>query len=149
MLAQTDNKDAQFDGEAMQRMAILEYIKAAQIFGRLQERVPGDDLAGKSGLRAGQIYMRANAHQQAIMALKRVLDNEAYDGPTLRAEAMYWAAKSYQVLREQMTAYALYKRLTYDYPESKWAAYARGELSQEALIRLEEQLEIERLEQGL
>lgn len=149
LLAQTDNKDAQFDGEAMRRMAMLEYIKAAQIFGRLQERFPGDDLAGKSGLRAGQIYMRANAHQQAIAALKRVLDNEAYDGPTLRAEAMYWAAKSYQVLREQMIAYSLYKRLTYDYPESKWAAYARGELSQEALILLEEKLEIERLEQGL
>ncbi len=149
LLAKTDDKDATFDGRAMRRMAKLEYIKAAQIFGRLQERFPGDDLAGKSGLRAGQIYMRANAHQQAIMALKRVLDNEAYDGPTLRAEAMYWVAKSYQVLQEQMIAYSLYKRLTYDYPESKWAAYARGELSQNALISLEEKLEIERLEQGL
>jgi hypothetical protein len=93
--------------------------------------------------------MRAGAHQQAIMTLKRVIDNESYDGPTVRSEAIYWAAKSYQVLREQMAAYALYKRLTYDFPESKWAAFARGELSQEALIRLEEQLEIDRLEQGL
>ena len=149
LLAREDDKDAQHDGTALQRMAVLEYLKAAQIFGRLQERFPGDDLAAKSGLRSGQIYMRANAHQQAIAALRRVIDNEGYDGPTIRAEAMYWAAKSHQVLREQMTAYSLYKRLTYDFPESQWAAYARGELSQEALIRLEEKLEIERLEQGL
>jgi TolA-binding protein len=149
MLAQVDDKDAQHDGTALQRMAQLEYLKAAQIFGRLQERFPGDDLAPKAGLRSGQTYMRANAHQQAILALKRVIDNEGYDGPTVRSEAMYWAAKSCQKLREQMTAYALYKRLTYDFPESKWAAYARGELSEEAMIRLEEKLEIDRLEQGL
>jgi outer membrane protein assembly factor BamD (BamD/ComL family) len=47
-----------------------------------------------------------------------------------------------------MAAYSMYKRLTYDFPESKWAAYARGQLSQGKLQKLENELEIERLEEG-
>ena len=52
----------------------------------------------------------------------------------------------YQDLRQQMAAYSTFKRLTYDFPESKWASYARAQLSQEALLKLETQLELERLE---
>ena len=39
---------------------------------------------------------------------------------------MYWMGMSYQDLRQQMAAYSTFKRLTYDFPESKWAAYARA-----------------------
>jgi hypothetical protein len=39
-----------------------------------------------------------------------------------------------------------FKRLTYDFPESKWAACARAQLSQESLLNLETKLELERLE---
>lgn len=49
-----EDKDAAFEGEALNRLAIAEYMKTAQIFSRLQERFPGDPLAGKAGLRAGQ-----------------------------------------------------------------------------------------------
>ena len=45
-----------------------------------------------------------------------------------------------------MAAYSIYKRLTYDFPESEWAAFARGQLSQEGLLDLESKLELERLE---
>ena len=46
------------------------------------------------------------------------------------------------------SAYSTFKRLTYDFPESKWAAYARGQLSQERMLKLENELELERLESG-
>ena len=59
LLEQEDDKDAQFEGQALQKMAEQEYIKTAQIFGRLQERFPTDSLAGQAGLRAGQSFMRA------------------------------------------------------------------------------------------
>ncbi|MBT8038224.1 MAG: tetratricopeptide repeat protein [Verrucomicrobiae bacterium] len=148
LLADVDNKDAQFKGAAKQVLAEREYIKTAQIFGRLQQRFPSDPLAGKAGIRAGQAYMRAKKHNEALAAFLHVVNDHAYDGKTLRSQGMYWAGMCYQSLRQPMAAYSIYKRLTYDFPESKWAAYARGQLSQGALQKLENELEIERLEQG-
>ena len=147
-LLKQEGKDALYEGEVLSRLAKAEYIKAAQIFERLQERFPSDDLAGKAGLRAGQIYMRAEDYGAAVKALQRVIDTEAYDGVTLRSEAMYWAGMSHQELSQPLLAYALFKRITYDFPESKWAAYARSQLSTEKMLILDRNLEIERLEGG-
>jgi outer membrane protein assembly factor BamD (BamD/ComL family) len=141
-----DDKDAAFEGAAMQKMAVAEYLKTAQIFGRLQERFPTDPLAGQAGLSAGQSFMRAGKNQEAVDALKRVTDEVSYDGPTIRAQAMYWSGMCYQKLRQPMAAYSHFKRLTYDFPESEWAAFARGQLSQDSMLDLEDKLELERLE---
>ena len=148
LLKMLEDKDAQYKGTALQKLSHLEYVKSAQIFARLQSRFPGHELAGKAGLRAGQIYMRALKYKDAITALMRVVNDENYDGATLRSEAMYWTARCHQTLNAQLSAYALYKRITYDFPESKWAAYARGQLSQESMLKLDQKLEIERLEDG-
>jgi tetratricopeptide (TPR) repeat protein len=148
LLAKTDDKDAQHEGTALRTLSRLEYVKAAQIFERLQTRFSDSELAGKAGLYAGQTYMRANEYKKAITALMRVVNDESYDGKILRSGAMYWSAKCHQKLNHLMEAYALYKRITYDFPESKWAAWARAELSEEKLLRLDQQLEIKRLEEG-
>ncbi len=141
-----DDKDADFEGQALNKMAIAEYLKTAQIFGRLQERFPTDPLAGQAGLSAGQSFMRAGKNQEAVDALKRVIDEPSYDGPAIRAQAMYWSGMCFQKLRQPMAAYSHFKRLTYDFPESEWAAFARGQLSQENMLSLEDNLELERLE---
>jgi outer membrane protein assembly factor BamD (BamD/ComL family) len=141
-----DDKDATFEGMALQKIAVAEYLKTAQIFGRLQERFPTDPLAGQAGLSAGQSFMRAGKNQEAVDALKRVTDDVSYDGPTIRAQAMYWSGMCYQKLRQPMAAYSHFKRLTYDFPESEWAAFARGQLSQDSMLNLEDKLEMERLE---
>ena len=143
-----DDKDAEHEGMALQKLSQLEYVKAAQIFERLQTRFPSHSLAGKAGLRAGQIYMRANEFEDAVKALMRVVNDESYDGPTLRSEAMYWAARSHDARNDAFAAYGLYKRITYDFPESKWAAYARAQLSTERLLNLDRDLEIKRLQEG-
>jgi len=148
LLEKKEDKDAQFEGIALQKMSVNEYLKAANIFGRLQERFPDHELAGKGGLYAGQAYMRAAKNQQAIAAFQRVINNESYDGPELRAQAMYWAGMCYENVKEPMAAYSLYKRLTFDFPESKWASYARAQLSQEGLLTLETQIETKRVEEG-
>ncbi|MFN5578000.1 MAG: tetratricopeptide repeat protein, partial [Akkermansiaceae bacterium] len=70
----------------------------------------------------------------------------SYDGPTIRAQAMYWSGMCYQKLKQPMAAYSHFKRLTYDFPESEWAAFARGQLSQDSMLDLEDKLEMERLE---
>lgn len=140
------NQDALFEGQAMQKLAEVEFLKTASIFGRLQERFPGNDLAGQAGLRSGQAYMRARRDQDALQAFQKVINEESYDGPKVRSQAMYWAGMCYQKLRQPMAAYAMFKRLTYDFPESEWAAFARAQLSQDAMIKLETDLELERLE---
>ena len=147
LLEKTDNKDAQFEGTAMQKMAVSEYLKAANIFAKLFERFPSHELAGTGGLRAGQSYMRAGANRQAVKILLQVANNESYNGPDIRAQSMYWAGMCYEALKEPMAAYSIYKRLTFDFPESKWASYARAQLSQDNLQGLETDLEIKRLEQ--
>lgn len=148
LLADEENKDDFFQGTALSKLSKLEYIKAAQIFERLQERFPSHELAGTAGLRAGQIYMRAEDLPAAIKALESVFNNQSYDGPSLRCEAMYWAGRCHTMTRQNLQAYSLFKRITYDFPESEWAAYARSQLSSEQMLRLDKQLEIERLEAG-
>lgn len=148
LLADTENKDAQFKGEALQTKANREYVKTAQIFGRLQQRFPSDPLAGKAGVSAGEAYMRAGKNEEALAAFLRVVNDQGYDGKTLRSRGMYWAGMCYQKLKREMAAYSIYKRLTYDFPESIWAAYARGQLSTGSLQKLENELEIDRLEDG-
>ncbi len=140
------DKNAQFEGQALQKMAVNEFIKTARIFGRLQERFPDHELAGQAGLRAGNAYFRATRYSEALTAFLRVIAEEDYDGVEVRAPAMYWAGMSYQHLRQPMAAYSIFKRLTYDFPESQWAAYARAELSKDSMIRLETDLELKRLE---
>ena len=99
-----------------------------------------------AGLRAGQAFMRADENRWALDVFDEVAGNESYDGPEVRAQAMYWAGMCHQAMRAEMAAYSTFKRLTYDFPESTWASYARGQLSTERLLRLETRLEIERLE---
>lgn len=141
LLAKQDDKEAQFQGRALEKMYIKEYLNSAELFSRLQERFPDHEMAGKSGLLAGQAFMRANQIREAASAFKSVFEHEAYDGPDVRAQAMYWAGKCYETLNEVMAAYAIYKRLTYDFPESQWAAYARGQLSGETLKNIDQRME--------
>ena len=68
--------------------------------------------------------------------------------PEVRARAMYWAGMCYDALREEMASYSIMKRVTYDFPESKWASFARSHLSTDKYIVLEEDLEIKRVEEG-
>jgi len=61
---------------------------------------------------------------------------------------LYWAGMCYEPLGEAMAAYSIYKRLTYDFPESKWAAYARSQLSSDRLLNIELEIEEKRVEEG-
>lgn len=143
--AETD-PEAKFQSEKLREEAIIEYLKTAKIFGRLHERFPSHELAGPAGLQAGESYMRAGQTQRALDTFLKVSRDQAYDGPKIRARAMYWAGTCYQKLRQPMAAFSIYKRLTYDFPESEWAKNAIGQLSQPGLADLESKLELERLE---
>lgn len=126
----------------LDQLSYPEFLKAAMVFSKLQERFPDDPLAGNAGLRAAQNLMRAHQYQQAIEQFEVVINNESYDDNEVRAQAIYWSGLAYERAVALMSedswksrgngtqaAYQLYRRVTFDFPDSKWAKYARGRLA--------------------
>ena len=75
----------------------------------------------------------------------QALDSGLALAPEIRAQAMYWCGDSFMKVSvpakegakpDQAAvaeAYRMFKKLTWDYPESKWAKFARGRLTESAL----------------
>jgi TolA-binding protein len=117
--------------EKLRLQAVDMFKTAAQVFGRLASRFPQHKLAAKTTVLAGQCYMRAEDFDQAVVAFVTVADNkEATIEPDLKAEAMYWCGDSYTKTKNLTQAYRMFKRLTWEYPETQWAKYARGRLTE-------------------
>jgi tetratricopeptide (TPR) repeat protein len=144
-----DKADSASRGEVivLDEASYPEFLKAARVFEKLHERFPDDPLAPLAGLRAGQNYMRAHQYDRAVKAFEKLIDVESYDGPTLRAQAMYWGAyarelwpipeSNWKGRGELMgTAYKLYRRITFEYPDSIWAKRARGRLADPAFASI-------------
>lgn len=123
------------------------YDVAGRIFGNFQARNPEHQLAAKSLFLAGQSYLKGAEERkqelggrydgkstewlnEAIGRFDKLIG--AYDDKDLRPEAMYWLADSYMKIKDMKKAYQSLKKLTWDYPESKWAKFARGQLVQNA-----------------
>ncbi len=140
----------------LDELSYPEFLNAAMVFAKLQERFPDDPLAGLAGLRSAQNYMRAHQYQKAIQVFTIVYSNETYDDREIRSQAIYWAGlsnerlaasysdQSYKAKGEAInSAYQLYRRVTFDYPDSVWAKYARGRLADPVFARI---IELETLE---
>jgi len=140
-----DKTDTASKGEVLglDNASYPEFLKAAKVFEKLWERFPDDPLAPLAGLRAGQNFMRAHQYDRAVQAFEPMIDMEAYDGPSIRAQAMYWSgyareltpvAESDWATKGNLTgeAYRLYRRITFDFPDSIWAKRARGRLADPA-----------------
>ena len=133
-----DENSAEALGEALklrEKMA-KEYRNAAQVFKKLQDRFPTDPLAGLAGLRSAQNYLRAGDYQDAIDGFQVVIDTEQYDGKTIRSQAMFWSGISYERLGDSKAAYQLYRRTTFDFPDSVWAKQSRGRLADPVFARI-------------
>ncbi len=127
------------------RLEALEMYKtAAQVFSRLSPRFPDHRLAGKTMVLSAQCYMRAQEYARAVEVFKIVIEAKKAE-PEVIAEAMYWCGDCYMKslgkpdsdLKGEavVEAYRMFKKLTWDYPETVWAKYARGRLTEEALVR--------------
>ena len=136
--------DAHAAGEAirLRDAAVKEYLNAANVFAKLQKRFSDDKLAGLAGLRSAQNFMRAGHNATALEAFQKVIDEERYDGKTIRAQAIYWSGLCQERLDSPADAYKLYRRVTFDFPDSIWAKRARGRLADPIfakIIEVEEQ----------
>ena len=135
--------DAQGEAIRLRELARKEYLNAAQVFKKLQERFPTDALAGLAGLRSAQNYMRAGDFEEAIAGFQVVVDTEQYDDKTVRSQALFWMGISYERINNLNEAYETYRRITFDFPDSIWAKQARGRLADPAFARI---IELEALE---
>jgi outer membrane protein assembly factor BamD (BamD/ComL family) len=148
----------------LDELSYPEFLNAAMVFAKLQQRFPEDPLAGLAGLRAGQNFMRAHQYAKAIKIFTDVHAIENYDDREIRSQALYWngisnermaglmSEDNYRGRGEAMnTAYEIYRRVTFDFPDSLWAKYARGRLADPAFERLvrEENEARERMIEGL
>lgn len=145
LLREKDDAESKAEVLHFDDLSYPEFLNAAMVFGKLEERFPDNKLAGLAGLRAAQNYMRALQYEKAIAGFEKVFGNENYDGREVRGQAMYWCGLSYERIAEPdlKAAYQLYRRVTFDFPDSKWAKYARGRLADPAFARI---IEIEKLE---
>ena len=126
-----------------------EFEVAASIFGKFQEGNSEHELAPKALFLSGQCFMKGaeerkqkiggeydpKAKQWLAEATERLGELiRTYDDKDLRAESMYWQATCFLKLQDMKGAYMALKKLTWDYPESKWAKFARGQLVQHANV---------------
>lgn len=142
VIRENEDEESQAEVLRLDELSYPEFLNAAMVFSKLQERFPNDALAGLAGLRAAQNYMRAHQYNEAIDQFQLVIDNEEYDGLEIRSQAIYWQGLSHERAVSLMgkdnwkgrgqgmqEAYELYRRVTFDFPDSKWAKYARGRLA--------------------
>ncbi len=108
---------------------------AGQVFGRLAVRFPAHRLAGPTLVLSAQCYVRAEDLRKAAEVFKQVVATPGVE-PELAAEAMYWCGDAYTKQKDFLSAYRMFKKLTWDYPASKWAKFARGRLTEDAMANL-------------
>jgi outer membrane protein assembly factor BamD (BamD/ComL family) len=139
MQEQADAETDLVKAETIRRKAIDMYRTSAEVFGRLAERFPNHNLAGRTLVLSAQSYMRALEWRRAIQVFDKIITARTAE-PDLIAQSMYWAADCYikDKSPDLVAAYRLFKRLTWDYPESQWAKYARGRLTEDQMVTIEE-----------
>ncbi len=113
------------------------YRVAAQVFIRLSARFPDHSLAAKTTVLSAENWLRAGDPDKAV-PIYEALITEKKAPSDLMAQAMYWCAESYVrwgkkdprlTVANTKRAYVMYKRVTWDYPQSQWAKFARGRLT--------------------
>ncbi|MDP6523078.1 MAG: hypothetical protein QGI24_00645 [Kiritimatiellia bacterium] len=117
-----------------------EFTTAAEVFRSLAVRFPTHALAEKTTALSAQCFMRAEDYDNAITTFKVIVDN-ADANNELKAESMYWCGDCYTRKKggsSMVEAYRMFKGLTWDYPASKWAKFARGRLADETMVKIDE-----------
>ncbi len=121
---------------------------SGNIFGQFQQRNPESPLAPRVLFLAAQSFLKgaeselakaqderrpavANSYMaDAIAHFTRLVDT--YDDPDLMSESLYWMGDVYLKQGDLRQAYLSFRRVTFDYPESRWARFARGRLAENA-----------------
>ena len=142
--------DSSFVAEATVRLGNYYYKNqkyniAAKIFLNFQQRNPQHKLAAQSMFIAAQCYYRQADWPECVRIFEEVTKEYPHE-KDVRAEALYWLGDAWVKCATDRgdpegykNAYQAFKKLTWEYPESKWAKHARGRLTDTSFTRLEEE----------
>ncbi|MCZ7646473.1 MAG: tetratricopeptide repeat protein [Planctomycetota bacterium] len=114
------------------------YRTAAEVLLRLSVRFPDHTLALNTKVLAGEAYMHATLLPEAVRTFKEVFEDPHPD-KELAPRAMYWCGRSLYDQQDLINAYRVLKNLTWNYPETVWAKYARGMLTEEGFQQIDAQ----------
>ncbi len=103
-----------------------EYPAAAEVAKKFVERFPQHEWAERLLFRCAQSWFKADEFVKAGTEFDLLVEN--YPRGRFRADAMFWAGESYRSANKREEAFRRYKRVTWDYPESDAAKFARGKL---------------------
>jgi hypothetical protein len=105
---------------------------SARVFALIRARYPNDKLASRTAVLAAQCRMRAGDTDMALALfrdLTKALDPEDENIPV----CMYWAGDCYVRKQSYVNANWEFNHLIEWYPDSQWAKFARGRLTDEKL----------------
>jgi len=134
-------EDKKVESEKSRLDSLKTYKTAGQVFGRLAVRFPNHNLSGKTNVLSGQAFIMAEQLERATTILRKTFETPEID-KEIAATAMYWCAHAYTLQESSdgyLHAYRIFKRLTWDYPASKWAKYARGRLTEDQFATMEDE----------
>ncbi len=117
--------------EELQNKRKALFLQSAKRMAELSQLTDDARLSALATLRAGQNYMRADAFETATTHFDKLAIDEELEAD-LRAQALYWTALCHERMELLNDAKRLYKAITAEFRESKWAKYARGRLTDPA-----------------
>ncbi len=99
--------------------------------GELMQIKAKEEMKKKGQVMRGLAPQARDAYKDAIEAFVSLLENyKDIPNKDLLAQGLYWAGDVSFRIEDYANAYIYLKRTTFEYPESKWARFARGMLLQ-------------------
>lgn len=129
-------------GDAMIRIGLYFFNKknykvATQVFAKFVEKYPDHSSVQKVAFKMGLCYILSEQYAQAGEHFREFV--EKYTVSELKPAALYWAGDAYLKAANPKKSYQMFKRLIWDFPEEKWAKYARGRLTAPVFDRIAEE----------
>jgi tetratricopeptide (TPR) repeat protein len=124
------------EGEKFNLRAKTAFRTAGQVLSRM-ERYSTHPQAAGGLIKGGQCFIQAGEFEQAVAVLKRAAE-DPNTGREAAAEALYWAGHASMEANDLPNAYRFFKKITWDYTDSKYLPHAKSRLADPKLARLRE-----------
>jgi TolA-binding protein len=127
--------------EAMVRIGVYYFEKkiyetSISVFNRFIEKYPANENVEKVYFKMGLAYILNEDFALGGDHFKAFIDK--FPAGDLTPASLYWSGDSYLKANNALLAYQMFKRCVWDYPETKWAKFARGRLTSPVFDRIAE-----------
>jgi len=105
------------------------YGRAARVFEKFIATRRDHPMAEAAFFQWAISLNRAGKYVEAAETFGRFIAEFPQAKPDIKASSLFWAGESYFKARNYEKAFRMYKRTTWDFPDSRWAKWARGRLT--------------------